>query len=71
MIVISRDGIPVMVDPNSAFGLRAEGGLAHKRGVLRDQNPYSNSHPTSLAEKHWFEGWDLYTKYAAQTATAQ
>lgn len=66
MLMIAPDGMPAMVDPNSTFGLRAEGGLSHQRGVAREDNPYTKSHPSSDAEQNWFEGWDLYTKYLSE-----
>ena len=64
MELLWRNGFPVLIDPNSKAGLTLEGARARARGKSRDTNPYTESHPGSLAEDHWFEGWDLYEKTA-------
>lgn len=58
MIAMDSHGMPFMVDPNSALGLRLEGWSDFKRGRTRDENPFLKSHPGSLAQTYWFEGWD-------------
>lgn len=50
---------PWLVDPNSTLGLRWEGAQARTAGREAATNPYSKSHPGSLAELYWWEGWWL------------
>lgn len=70
-IMMMPDGMPGFVDPNSTLGLRMEGWCGAALGKAREANPYSKSHPRSLAETHWFEGWDAHAKASLQTAEGQ
>lgn len=58
MITMTVEGVPFIVDPNSTTGLLFEGWTAFVNKFERASNPYVKSHPGSLAEIHWFEGWD-------------
>lgn len=69
-LMFDGDGIPGIVDPNSTGGIRLEGWMDAKRGKARNENPYSSWCPTSLAEKHWFEGWDARTHHPIHNSTA-
>jgi hypothetical protein len=47
MDILSMCGL---YDPSTKKGLMIEGGSANSRGVKREDNPYCESHPGSLAE---------------------
>lgn len=63
MDILSMCGL---YDPSTKKGLMIEGGLAAKDGIKREDNPYAKSHPGSLAEEHWAEGWDSFTAFLAK-----